>query len=225
MGEADRLRQFVERSGLQQKQLAHDCGFRTPGAVSQYLTGHRKLGLQMACKFARALRVDLRDISPRLAGELEGLVEAAHPGGAVGMEDEYVQVPYVQVSLRTGARQFSGSPLPGLPAHIAFRRDWLAERGYPASDVVAIRAPDDSMKPTINEADLVVLNAKSARPEEGQVFAVNYEGRLLLRRTFRDLGQWWLTCDYQDPQRYPRKQHAERNPLLGKVVHRQSEYV
>jgi phage repressor protein C with HTH and peptisase S24 domain len=224
-GEAERLRTLLKQSGIVQGEFAREHGFGTPGAVSQYLTGHRRLGLQAACKFARALRVDLAEISPRLAAELASMVEAASPANGPLLSNEYVQVPYVRLLLRSGNRRFSSKSVPGLPTHVAFRKDWLIDRGYTPKALLAIQAPDESMKPTITASDLIVLNTEGTSPEEGQVFAVNYEGQLLVRRMFRDLGEWWLVCDYQDPQRFPRKQHVERNPLLGKVVHRQSEYV
>ncbi|MBA3057228.1 MAG: S24 family peptidase [Gammaproteobacteria bacterium] len=52
------------------------------------------------------------------------------------------------------------------------------------------------MKPTLGQGDLVILHTGDVRPIDGHVFAVNYEGSLVIRRIFRDAGEWWLNCDH-----------------------------
>lgn len=56
--------------GVTQEQLAADCGWTTQSALNQYLRGVIPLNLEAALKLARALRVEVSDLSPRLASLL-----------------------------------------------------------------------------------------------------------------------------------------------------------
>lgn len=60
---------------------------------------------------------------------------------------------------------------------------------------------------------------------DGDVFAANYEGELVIKRLVRDAGQWWRCSDNPDPMRYPRKVCGKSVLLIGRVVHKRSEHV
>ena len=47
-------------------------------------------------------------------------------------------------------------------------------------------------KAVVANGDTVVINTAQAEPKDGAVFAVNYEGQLVIKRLVRDAGQWWL---------------------------------
>lgn len=55
-----------------QEWLAHQCGWRTQGAVSQYLLGRIPLNLPALLKFAEAFDVAPSEISPTIASQLPG---------------------------------------------------------------------------------------------------------------------------------------------------------
>lgn len=61
----------AEDKSLTQESLASECGWKTQSAVQQYLNGLVPLNLSAAIKFARALRVSVKEISPQLAAEIE----------------------------------------------------------------------------------------------------------------------------------------------------------
>jgi phage repressor protein C with HTH and peptisase S24 domain len=65
------------------------------------------------------------------------------------------------------------------------------------------------MEPGLYDGDTVVVNTEQVTPKDGVVFAVNYEGELVIKRLMRDAGQWWLRSDNADQRRYPRKTCGE----------------
>jgi len=81
------------------------------------------------------------------------------------------------------------------------------------------------MEPGLYDGDTVVVNTQSATPKDGTVFAVNYEGEMVIKRLIRDAGQWWLASDNPDQRRYPRKVCDENSIIIGEIVHKQSERI
>jgi phage repressor protein C with HTH and peptisase S24 domain len=140
-------------------------------------------------------------------------------------DPDFVQVRRAELKISAGISGFSIEYLNGERAPIIFRKDWLQRRGYFVDDLIAIEVCGNSMEPTLYDGDLVVINIAEKNPTDGDVFAANYEGELVIKRMSRDLGAWWLTSDNLDKRRYPNKKCDEQCFVLGKVVHRQSERI
>jgi hypothetical protein len=228
--EAQELRALFERrSTMTQKAFGQAFELGTGSMVWQYLEGRRPLNLMAACRFANGLGADLAEFSPRLAKELEvamGLAfpELRHPSSVT--EPEYARIPRVDLAIKKGMPGFKILSLHDGPSFIAFRHDWLSERQYPSDRLIGIESPDDGMAPTLGQGDLVILHTGDVRLVDGQVFAINYEGRLVIRRLFRDAGAWWLNCDNTDSRHFPRKQFLSKHCfIIGRAVYRQSEAI
>lgn len=110
-------------------------------------------------------------------------------------------------------------------APIVFRREWYERNGYRPERLMAVRVINGSMEPGLWDGDTVVVNLDAAEPIDGVVYAVNYEGYLVIKRLVRDAGQWWLVSDHPDQRRYPRKVCDEHAHLIGRIVHKQSERI
>jgi transcriptional regulator with XRE-family HTH domain len=72
--DAERLRKIFELrkeadSSWSQEKLAHACGWKTQGAVNQYLHGKIPLNLNAIKKFSLALNFSINEVSPGLAKE------------------------------------------------------------------------------------------------------------------------------------------------------------
>ncbi len=138
---------------------------------------------------------------------------------------EYPAVRRVTFKLSAGASGFGieYSDEEGPP--IVFRRDWYDRNGYRPEKLLAVRVCNGSMEPGLYDGDTVIVNTDVADPVDGAVFAVNYEGEMVVKRLVRDAGQWWLSSDNPDQRRYPRKVCDEHCQLLGRIVHKQSERI
>jgi len=85
--DANRLRAVWDdfkaaHSHATQEWLADQCGWKTQGAVNQYLLGKIPLNLPALIKFASALRVAPAEISPSLAAPLGDAAAALAPQAA-----------------------------------------------------------------------------------------------------------------------------------------------
>ena len=65
--EGDALRKLIEVQKLTHQQVAEDAAVGTKAYVSQLLSGHRPLNIEVATRIARVLGVRIDAFSPRLA--------------------------------------------------------------------------------------------------------------------------------------------------------------
>jgi len=145
---------------------------------------------------------------------------------ALDNNPDYPAVRLVQFKLSAGISGFAVEPLEGEDdAIIVFRRDWYERNGYKPEKLFAAKVANDSMEPGLRDGDLVVVNTERTSLRDGVVFAVNYEGELVIKRLIRDAGQWWLHSDNPNQTQYPRKLCHEDTFLLGEVIYKQSAYI
>lgn len=138
---------------------------------------------------------------------------------------DYPAVRRVKFKLSAGASGFGIEYLEGQDAPIVFRRDWFEANGYRPDRLFATRVANGSMEPGLYDGDIVVVNTDQNEARDGAVFAVNYEGELVIKRLIRDAGQWWLHSDNPNQNQYPRKQCHEGVFLLGQIVYKQSSHI
>jgi phage repressor protein C with HTH and peptisase S24 domain len=145
----------------------------------------------------------------------------------IDLEDnpDYPAIRRVKFKLSAGVSGFSVDYQGGNGNPLVFRRDWYEKNGYTPTKLFATYVANGSMEPGLYDGDTVVVNTEQIEPKDGVVFAVNYEGELVIKRLVRDDGQWWLASDNPDQRRYPRKVCHEGVILIGEIVHKQSERI
>lgn len=195
------------------------------------LLGH-KSGTQVG-----HMRFGRRPITEKTIAKLEALpglagwfktpeLGSGQPVRAATDEDELESIRVMKLRLKAGVAGFAVEPDEEEDEPIYFRPDWLQRRGFKAYKLIATRVAGHSMEPTLYPGDLVVANTADTAPTDGEVFSVNYEGEPLIKRLKRDAGEWWLSSDNSDKNRYPDKRWIDQNAIIiGRIVHRQSERI
>ena len=146
------------------------------------------------------------------------LTNKAQPPG-----DEFIAVHFGSFKLEAGITGFSIDYLDEELPPIFFRDDWLKRERLNANKLIACRISGSSMEPRLYSGDCVVINTELTKPIDGKVFAVNYEGEMVIKRLQRDSGHWFLSSDNSDKTLYPNKLcSGDICILIGMVVHRQS---
>jgi phage repressor protein C with HTH and peptisase S24 domain len=135
---------------------------------------------------------------------------------------DYPAIKRVKFKLSAGASGFGVDYSEDDAAPIVFQRQWYEREGFSPAKLFAIKVINSSMEPGLFHDDTVVVNTASTNPKDGTVFAINYEGELVIKRLVRDEGAWWLTSDNPDKNRYPRKRMTEDCFIIGEIVHKQS---
>lgn len=153
------------------------CIMPTPHEIFEALESRRlDLGLSQAEVGARAFgKADnsafqaLRRGSSPAADKLEALCRAVgwefyfgprRDSGRIEQvvlnEREYAHIPVHSAALAAGAGAENGDA--EVIDHLAFRRDWLTRIGVAPSQAVLARAAGDSMVPTIQPGDLMLID-------------------------------------------------------------------
>jgi hypothetical protein len=106
----------------------------------------------------------------------ETLADLPH-GGA------YVQVPHYDVAVSAGdgcqwVDHANNDPL-------VFRARWFQARGVKPEDCRAIYVRGDSMAPTLNDGDTVLIDVSRTQVRDDSIYALVYGGDLYIKRLFR----------------------------------------
>lgn len=223
---SDRLKYALAIRELSQSDLARAVGVK-PQAI-QYLCEKGKRSVH-SVKISEVLKINARWLTDGI-GDMElcatpkpekqpgqGSLQAVPPG------TEYVPIRVGNFRLQAGVNGFMVDYLDDSLAPLFFREDWLRRNNLKADKLVACQVMGESMEPRLYAGDTVLINTADNEPKDSAVFAVNYEGELVIKRLVRDAGQWWLSSDNADKVSYPNKLcSGDLCLLIGKVVHRQS---
>jgi phage repressor protein C with HTH and peptisase S24 domain len=215
-----RIRQLREKAGLSQSDLAIKAGV-SQGTISQ-LEKNPNQKTKHLVAIARALDASV-DWLEKGTGPIERQRKTAiTPDDS----DEFIAIRKVVFRISAGVAGFAVDFLDnGDGAPLFFQKTWFATRGYDPDDLYAIKVRGASMEPSLADGDTVVVNTEDKTPMDGEVFAANYDGELVVKRLVRDAGEWWLSSDNRDERRYPRKRCDEHTFILGRIVHKQSERI
>lgn len=168
LADAKRLKQLWQQRKdelhLSQVKAAQELGYNSQGAVSQFINGKVGLNFQAVAKFAKLLRVNVADISPRFAK----LVEKP----TIPALDKYV-------APTTGS-------LGGLATGIvldwfAFSKDFCSSLGVTAENLKLVRLEDDSFKEFPMGTVFLVDDSYQTSPEDG-VYLLQQGDAIIARR-------------------------------------------
>lgn len=139
---------------------------------------------------------------------------------------DYPAIKRVNLKLSAGISGFSIDYDIEDKTPIVMRKEWFDARGYKPAKLLAVEVRGESMQNGLFDGDTVVINTADTTPIDGEVFAINYEGEMLIKRMVRDAGTWWLSSDNQDQRKFPRKEcSGDACLVVGRIVHKQSERI
>lgn len=100
--------------------------------------------------------------------------------------DEFTTIPAYQVFASAGhGSNINDEPL---AEPMAFRSDWLRREGFDPAKMAVIRAKGDSMEPTINDGDVILVRLKNGEAPRDGLYVLRLDGGLFVKRLQFDLG-------------------------------------
>lgn len=217
---AERLKSCREAKGWSQAQLAIAAGVST-GTIGNIESGARQSKGSLP-QIAEAL-----GCSGKWLATGQGEMKPSGQPQEIDLENnpDYPAIRRVRFKISAGASGFGVDYSDDDAAPIVFQRVWYERRSLKPEKLFAIKVRNSSMEPGLYDSDTVVVNTASTTPRDGIVFAVNYEGELVIKRLLRDAGAWWLCSDNPDQHKYPRKRMSDECFIIGEIVHKQSERI
>jgi phage repressor protein C with HTH and peptisase S24 domain len=90
---------------------------------------------------------------------------------------------------------------------LKFRAESLRRKRLRADKLAVIYGKGDSMQPTINDGDAILIDTSDKTPRDGKLYVITYDGELLAKRLMELDGAWYAVSDNEtDPKwRKPRK--------------------
>ncbi len=251
--DSDRLKKiFQEKRGplkLTQEKLAAELGDGvTQGAVSHFMNRRTALSLEAAAVFARMLDVPVASFSPTLAEKLETLSSSLNPSGDTpgkklpdeegpavstplpagndveGIDDRYAFIP--QYDAKAAAGLGSENPHVEIRSTLAFKHDWLKSKGVNPKHLIVIYAEGESMRPTVDDHDVLLIDTSRVEPADRQVFVLSSidKGAIVKRLVKSALGGWIIRSDNEDKDQYPdrmlSRSEINEHRILGRVIWR-----
>ena len=139
---------------------------------------------------------------------------------AIPHEDDYALIPQFHVNGSCGDGYMNDHV--EIRGGLAFKRDWLARMNIDPAQASVIYARGDSMAPTLNDGEVMLIDGRLVDPQSGKVYVIAVDGDLRVKRLFKRPAGWALVSDNQDKARYPDEPLASLGDirLLGRVVWR-----
>lgn len=238
--------------GLTQDRIAAELGEGvTQGAVSHFMNGRTALSLKAAAVFAKMLQVPISAFSPSIAKEVEslssplpgampvdgsrvarhadevgsGLNPSPLPEGADKplQGEAYAFIP--QYDAKAAAGLGSENPHVEIQSTLAFKRNWLRSKGAKPEHLIVMYADGQSMQPTINHKDVLLVDRSKIEPVDSSVFVLtSTDGAIVKRLVQAPLGQWILRSDNSDKDthgdRFYGTNQGNEHRIIGQVIWR-----
>ena len=239
-----RLQEAIDRAGIKsQSELARRSGvpqptinriLHRPGRHGPSTEALRKLAA--ACGVSFQWLADGTGMEPAtvlgqaaasaVSGPQHVSLLVGPPSGRAEQAGSAVLIPIARLPL-TAAGGDAGLGIDAKGGErIYLGRGWLDSRGYDDRALVVLAMRGESMAPSLYDGDTLIVNLADKKLGDGEVFVLNYEGTVLIRRLLRDAGHWWVCSDNADQRRFQRKKYASAAcEIIGRIIYRLSERI
>lgn len=135
-----------------------------------------------------------------------------------GVQTIYVPKVEARLSAGTGSLEVSDN----IKGYFGFRSDWLHRKGCP-TQMVLMSITGDSMRPTLENGDLALVNLAQTDVVSGGIYAVGVDDSVLVKRLDKRPGKIVLVSDNRDayaPQELDMTDEIVRESLrvIGRVL-------
>lgn len=191
MGIAERLQEERKRLGLTQEVLAKQIS-STKRSVINWEGGTASPSGEVLSRYAQAGADVLYVLTGSRVKNEVTLGQYAKPGPhthaipdpgpkSYGNADEYVYVAKYDLHASAG----NGAVIhdESVVDHLAFKRNWITRTlGLDPKSLALIDVAGDSMSPTINDGDLILLDTRPEHVRAEGIYVINLAGALLVKR-------------------------------------------
>ena len=218
----------IRRANLQylvdKEETAADFARRVgvdPKQVSHILTGFRNMGHEIARRIEGALEMRQGQMDAPLLDAMAGNLKNYLAERRAEYGDEIVMIPFVDAQVGAGPGVSNGDEAT-LDLH-QYSRAWIDRNGLHAPALRRVKVAGDSMRPTIFDGDVALVNTAERKITNGKVFAFIVDGEARVKRLFKQFdGRIRVVSDNPDKLQFPDEfltpDHMPE--MVGRVVDR-----
>ena len=176
---------------------------------------------------AKAFKVDVtyltdgkENISRQVADNSD-IVIIGGQNGEVADPKEYVMIPRYDVrgSCGEGIDVNEVTIVDGMPMPVA----WLRAQNLPEAHLLAvIEASGDSMQPTIEDGQTLIVNTVDIEPKSTKIYLICIDGKLFIKRLIYTPDGWIMRSDNPNKSNYPdfviEEERFNNIDIQGRVV-------
>jgi phage repressor protein C with HTH and peptisase S24 domain len=215
--------------GWSQEDASELLGFNQ-SSLSQYINGRIPLNIEAATRFATLIGCTVADFSPSLSQQVEDYMARLSQNGQsyapnrvsrVTVDTPTVtMVPIKSVELRLQAgipgfdidHGFEDGGTIDMPLNEIEKRDLVPQC------LLALKVKGESMEPMLFDGDSVVINIADTKWVDQGVFAINYEGKPVIKRLAYEDRDWWMISENKSHKR--QRCRLGHCIVVGRVVYR-----
>lgn len=121
--------------------------------------------------------------------------------GEVPSKEEYVLIPKFDVAGSCG----SGSIIDHVDVKggLVFSEDWILSQGLKKDKLVVIHAIGDSMYPTIEDGQVLLLDTSDITPRNSKIYFMCIDNEYYIKRLVNMLTHWVIRSDNPDKNDHP----------------------
>lgn len=201
----ERMKFVIDKLGGTSK-TAEITGFAEP-TIRRWLTGETEPRFFNIAQISQIVGISLNWI----AFGTDTLTKIDH--------SEFALLPHYEVQASAGHGIVNYDSEKSMKFH-AFRQDWLTSKGLKAKDLMTLNVKGDSMFPTINDKDTIVVDKSQTTLNDGLIYVLRQGDDLLVKRVQRLLKGITLISDnsiYAPMQVL--SVDLENFSVIGQVVH------
>ena len=221
----ERIRSMRKNKGLSQAALARMVGVKSQ-AVNQWESGAvAEIKGRNLITLAKALDSTPEYIRTGKGGEPHQEDEDFHGMLAAEGERKCGLVKKYNAKISAGPESNNDEYAEASHSH-PFHADWLEKKGYRPEDFWVVDAKGDSMSPTINDGDILLVNAADGTIRSGKIYVISFpnDGDRPKRLFWLADGRLRVSSDNPDKARYPDEDYnpsqIEHLKIIGRVVHK-----
>lgn len=183
--------------------------------IDSWLKGDRHPGRKNLQTLAEAFNLDVKDI-----------LNYGEDKDNVPDLSDYVAIPYIYQEAQGGPSGRLGQPRE-VRSYLAFSYQWAFSKGNP-SKMEVLKVRGDSMAPTINDGDIVLIDKSQRDGINGYVYVVVHNDELKVKRLWvedepDEKYATYLRSDNTRRYQPERVSPADQFKIIGRVIWRASE--
>lgn len=219
---ADRVNKRMAELGLTQQSLAERAGM-SQAAVYKIASGKTKETKKIT-QLALALDVDLHWLATgenknRSSSNAEIIGGFSEWDSGTPLMDDEVELPfYREVELSAGSGKYQ--VLENQGNKLRFPKTTLKKVGVTVENAACVKVAGDSMEPVMPDGCTVGIDTGNKHVRDGDIYALDYDGQLLVKRLYRVIGGGLRIRSYNDIEYkdvFVTGDDVEKIAILGRV--------